>query len=69
MKKLKKKVLVLQDGRLVIDDLPVRQGQQVEVAISIDKPSPPTYPLRGTPVRYVDPFLPAIDDSEWESSR
>ena len=69
MKEVKVKVLVTEDGKLVIDNVPVRKGQQVEVAIRIDDLRPASFPLRGLPVRYVDPFLPAVDESDWDASR
>jgi hypothetical protein len=65
MKKFKGKVVVLQDGRVVIDGLPVRKGQQVEVTVRITEPQPPTYPLRGLPFRYDHPFLP-VDETDWD---
>ena len=69
MKKHKLNVLVLEDGRVVVDGLPVRKGQEVEVTIRLKKVSPPSYPLRGLPIRYEDPFLPATDESDWEALR
>ena len=68
MKERKIRIVVLEDGKVVIDDLPVKKGQRVEVTLRIEPPSPPAYPLRGLPVRLIDPFLP-VDESEWESSR
>jgi hypothetical protein len=65
MKELKFKVIVLDDGRVVIEDVPVLQGQQVEVSIMIEDPASPGYPLRGLPFRLDDPFGPAVDPSEW----
>lgn len=69
MKEKKIEVLVLEDGRIVLEDLPVRKGQQVEVTVRIEEPVEPTWPLRGLPVRLKDPFLPAISESEWEAGR
>ena len=67
MKELKVKVLVLDDGRIVIDGVPVTEGQQVEVTIRIEDPVLPSYPLRGLPFRLDDPFGPAVDESEWNA--
>jgi len=67
MKEHKFKVVVLRDGRIVIDDVPVTEGQEVEVTIRIEDPVPPTYPLFGLPFRYIEPFEPAIDPSEWDA--
>jgi len=68
VKEQKFKILVLEDGRIVIEDADVRKGQTVEVTLSVSNPVGPTWPLRGLPVRYRDPFL-GIDEPEWESSR
>ncbi len=65
MKELKVKVIVMDDGRIVIDDIPVTQGQQIEVTIAIEDPVLPRFPLRGLPFRLDDPFGPAVDPSEW----
>lgn len=69
MKEHKVRVVVLADGRVVVDGVPVVAGQSVEVIIRIDETPKPRYPLRGLPVRYDRPFEPAIPDEEWESSK
>ncbi len=69
MKEVKKKVVVLEDGTVVVDGVPVKKGDEVEVVIRIGDPVAPGYPLRGLPVRYVDPFGPAADESEWDASK
>lgn len=65
MKSHKKKVLVLEDGKIVLDGLPVQEGDEVEVEIKVL--APVTYPLHGAPFRYDDPFEPAVDPSEWDA--
>jgi hypothetical protein len=65
MKEYKVKVIVLDDGRVVIEGVPVVEGQQIEVTIKISDPVLPGYPLRGLPFRLDDPFGPAVDPSEW----
>jgi hypothetical protein len=67
MKKKKLKVLVIEDGKIVLEGLPVHEGDEVEVSINILDPTPPTFPLRGVPLRYDDPFAPAVDPSEWDA--
>ena len=67
MKEHKVKVLILDDGKVVIDGVPVTQGQQVEVTIRIEEPTLPTFPLHGLPFRLDDPFEPAVDESEWNA--
>jgi hypothetical protein len=69
MKEHKVRVVVLRDGTVVVDGVPVTNGQEVEVTIRIDDPALPGYPLRGLPVRYDDPFQPAVDESEWDASK
>lgn len=67
MKTHKLKVLVMKNGKIVIDDLPVVEGDEVEVSIQILDRVPVTYPLHGAPFRYDDPFGPAVDPSEWDA--
>lgn len=68
MKQKQYKIRVLEDGRVVVEDEDLKKGQMVDVSIFVSNPSTPTWPLRGLPVRYHDPFL-GIDESEWESPR
>ena len=65
MKEYTVKVTVRDDGRVVLDGVPVVEGQQIEVTIKIEDPVLPAYPLRGLPFRLADPFGPAVDPSEW----
>jgi len=67
MKTHKVKVVVLQDGKIAVDGLPVLEGDEVEVSIKVLDPIPPSYPLHGAPLRYDDPFEPAVDPSEWDA--
>ncbi|HEV7572197.1 MAG TPA: hypothetical protein VGQ21_11925 [Thermoanaerobaculia bacterium] len=67
MKTFKLKVLVMKNGKIVIDDLPVVEGDQVEVSVQVLDRVPVTYPLHGAPFRYDDPFGPAVDPSEWDA--
>jgi len=69
MKEQKFKILVLENGKVVIDGLPVKKGQSVEVTIRIEEPAEPAYPLRGLPVRFDAPYAPAVDETEWETLR
>ncbi len=68
MKEVKVRIVVREDGRIVIDDVPVRSGQEIEITLRIPQPGEATFPLRGLPVRYVDPFLP-VDENDWNASR
>ena len=67
MKTHKVKVLVVEDGKIVLDDLPVVEGDEVEVEINVLHSSTVTYPLRGHPLRYDDPFGPAVDPPDWDA--
>ena len=67
MKEHKFKVVVLRDGRVVVDGVPVTEGQEVEVTVRVEDPAPVTYPLFGLPFRYIEPFEPAVDPSEWDA--
>ena len=68
MKIHKAKVLVLEDGKVVIDGVPVNEGHEVEVTIHILAALPPTFPLKGLKIlKYDDPFGPAVDPSEWNA--
>jgi hypothetical protein len=69
MKEHRVKVVVLENGRVVVEGVPVRVGQEVDVTIHIEEPVRPTFPLRGLPVRYDDPFLPAVTESEWDAGK
>ncbi|HVT43912.1 MAG TPA: hypothetical protein VMT00_05930 [Thermoanaerobaculia bacterium] len=70
MKKHRYKILILENGKIVIEGIPVRTGQHVEVTVTIDEEIPRTvYPLRGLPVRYDEPFLPAVPESDWDASK
>jgi hypothetical protein len=67
MKTHKVTTVVLKNGKIVLDDLPVIEGDEVEVTIEVLDRYPVTYPLHGAPFRYDDPFGPAVDPSEWDA--
>jgi len=55
------------DGVLTVTGLPFKAGEKVKVTIHSSKhPSEAQkrYPLRGTPIRYIDPFG-SVAESEW----
>jgi len=61
---------IAHDGLPVLDKLPFAEGDEVDVTITpIEKTSPVrrTFPFRGLPFSYIDPFGPACDDQEWEA--
>jgi len=61
---------VAQDGTLTLSNLPLRAGETVEVIILV-QPSVmlgrQRYPLRGTPIRYIDPTEP-VAQADWEAA-
>jgi hypothetical protein len=62
---------VLKNGTLTIKGLPFQAGDKVEVIVSSQEQERKTngrYPLRGKPVRYVDPFKGVAED-DWEALR
>lgn len=62
-------VVVPEDGKLHLNDLPFRAGELVEVTVELRKPPSRIenpYPLRGSVVRYDDPTEPVAAD-EWEA--
>ena len=60
-----------QSGTLTLKQLPFKVGEHVEVIV-MPIPRPvreavaAAYPLRGTVLRYDDPFAP-VAESEWEA--
>ncbi len=60
----------VQDGRIVIDDLPFDDGKKVDVFVTDSKNANgdevDPYSLRGTPYRYDDPFAPLIEPEDWK---
>ena len=59
---------VEQDGTLTLSNLPLRAGEAVEVIILVPPPvalDRQRYPLRGMPLRYVDPTEP-VAQADWE---
>ena len=59
------------EGELRLADLPFHAGDEVEVILLRREPSQRAenlYPLRGLPIRYVDPTEPVAED-DWEALR
>jgi len=70
MQAYRQETIVQRDGTLTLRDLPLQAGEKVEVIIIVQ--SPPTrsqnpYPLRGTPLTYIDPTEP-VADTDWEAA-
>ena len=61
------KATVCQDGKITIEKLPFKAGDQVEVTVRGRERrawSTQDYPLRGIPVQYEDPFG-SVAGSDW----
>jgi hypothetical protein len=59
---------IFQDGKLSINGLPFRKGDEVEVIVLGQKreATGERYPLRGKPVTYHQPFDSVAED-EWDT--
>ena len=56
------------DGTLNLEKLPFKEGDEVEVIIRARRHAQngKRYPLRGKPVRYIEPFK-SVDEDQWEA--
>ena len=63
-------ITLSQDGKLMLDELPFRAGDTVEVIILAQQPkrNGKAYSLRGQPVEYLDPTDPVAQD-DWEANQ
>lgn len=62
---------VANDGSLKLSNLPFPAGESVEVIVLMRpaaSPSQNPYPLRGTPVTYINPTEP-VAQTDWEAVR
>jgi hypothetical protein len=69
MQAYRQEATIQYDGTLTLRDLPLQAGERVEVIIIVQPPLQlqNRYPLRGTPITYVDPTEP-IASSDWEAA-
>jgi len=71
MQAYRQETTIQHDGTLTLRDLPLQAGEKVEVIIIVQSPparSQHPYPLRGTPIAYVDPTEP-VASSDWEAAK
>lgn len=62
MEAVRIEAIVQPNGRVILNDLPFEEGKQVEVIVleTNERETPPTAnPLKGSVLRYDDPFEPA----------
>ena len=59
---------VLPNGTIVINELPFKAGEMINITLEKAKQIDPNnpYPLRGTPYSYEDPFSPLLDPEDWK---
>ena len=62
-----------ENGELILDGLPFRAGETVEVIIlptakAVGEVKAEAYPLRGLPIHYEKPFEPVAEE-DWDASR
>lgn len=73
MKTHKTTAKVEKGGKVVLENLPFAEGDQVEVAVRVtmpaERPWPPEFPLKDSVIRYDEPFEPACPPEEWEAVR
>jgi hypothetical protein len=80
MNAYKVETVLTEDGTLLLQGLPFQAGDTVEVIVlerpscqqgetSTLSPGSDQYPLRGTVIRYDDPFEPAVPVEDWEALR
>ncbi len=63
--------VISQDRTLMLKDLPFRVGESVEVLIlqrSSKRSEKDRYPLRGTPIKYINPTEPVAQE-DWSVSQ
>ena len=69
MQAYKTETTLAEDGTLVLNGLPFRAGDRIEVIVLGASPRSPDqarYPLWGKPFRYDDPTEP-VADQDWEA--
>ncbi|MGQ0540626.1 MAG: hypothetical protein ACT4O9_02095 [Blastocatellia bacterium] len=72
MEAVRIEAIVQPNGRVILSDLPFEEGKQVEIIVleTNGKETPPIVnPLKGSVLRYDDPFEPAAPIEDWETLR
>lgn len=60
-----------EDGKLVLTGLPYPRGKRLEVLLMpvATAPALERFPLRGLPLKYDDPFEPAVPIEAWDANK
>lgn len=72
MEAVRVKATIQPNGRIVLENLPFVAGDKVEIIIleaNGDIPHPTANPLKGTLLKYDDPFEPAVPIEDWEAPK
>ena len=61
--------IIQPNGIIVLEDLPFKEGETVEIIISKteNEKSENLYPLRGTLYKYEEPFEAAVPLEDWDA--
>jgi hypothetical protein len=65
------KTALTENGKLSLQNLPFKKGDEVDIIILQQNSStinPDAYSLKGTVIHYEDPFEPAIAPEEWNAN-
>ncbi len=72
MEAVRIEAIVQPNGRVILNDLPFEEGKHVEIIvldINGKEIVPGPNPLRGSVLKYDDPFEPAAPIEDWEVLR
>lgn len=67
MQTIHKEAILEKDGVLIIDNLPLKKGEKVDVQIHVHSKTNyvEKYPLRGKPYKLIDPFG-SVTEHHWD---
>ena len=68
MTSLQLHAVVEKDGSVILEGLPFKPGETLAITVETAPCSnAERYPLRGSVLRYDDPFEPAVPPEQWEA--
>ncbi len=66
METFKTKAIIKKNHKIELENVPFANGDEVEIEVTLkEKNSNNNYPLRGTLLKYDEPFEPVAED-DWE---